>query len=904
CPGSALFLFKTKFADGKIKRYLHTGDFRACPRQVLHSAIAQPDNPQIDILYLDTTYLNERYCFPAQEQVVNAIIQLIKEVIKNGELLPLKRMKKTIKEQEDKSQMVLDQWFKGKPKEEELTHSDSDLNKEEEDSIEILDTNLSTASMNIDETEQKCVSLQDSKILIVVGTYLIGKEKVFWGIAKALNSKIYVSDAKRKMIMCQENPELEALLTGNPQEASVHVMYLTKIKPEELIYYLQNLQPTFKHVMAFRPTGWAYKPSTCGAFTTSSTTDVILNTAPSYTMDLISPSYNSPTCQIFGVPYSEHSSFRELAAFIMSLNIGRIIPTVNIESEESRKEMDYWLNKWQNEKKKKKNVRIAPYSIIDYCTSQAKGIKISKPQCSCNVCKAREIWVKSQKKTSITDRINKTAIGVTIGWIFFAFLAYKIATTSVIVEIWDPYEVLGIREGELLDTIKKRFKELSRQWHPDKAPFDKKIEYEEKFINISKAYQVLTNEETRKNYEEYGHPDGKQAYSLGIALPTWLVEARNSPIVLGIYGVVFGLLLPFYVGRWWYSSSSFTKNGIRTHTMDLYFRDLRANSNCRQILDLLSASIEFKELVEQRPTDNAKLPPIITSIKDELEKRFGEKYEKNKYYIVEKSIHLVTGLLEIALAHRWLQTGMRCMEVSQMLVQAMWIHENPLVQLPFVTPEILKFMKIKKKNVRSIVQLRRMNDEEIKNIIKLSNDSEYDILKQIADAYPIMQIDDAYFKVTGYDVITPGSLVTLVIKVKYLDSASEANKKPYWWIFMADDKRDKVMIEPIKITDIVTTKTFKFQFAAPRDPGLYTYMAYIKSDSYVGTDIKKELRLDVKDFSALPPDNEIDDDISEPEDDSFAGHLKLAREQGIYAVMAGNEKKNEDSDSSDDSDDD
>ncbi|CAG8561477.1 17917_t:CDS:2, partial [Racocetra fulgida] len=154
-------------------RYLHTGDFRACPRQVLHSAIAQPDNPPIDILYLDTTYLNGRYCFPAQEQVVNAIILLIKEAIKNGGLLPLKRTK-TIKEQEDKSQMVLDQWFKGKSKEASI-NPDSDLNQE--DSIEILDTNLSTASMNIDETEQKCVGLQDSKILIVVGTYLIGKEK-------------------------------------------------------------------------------------------------------------------------------------------------------------------------------------------------------------------------------------------------------------------------------------------------------------------------------------------------------------------------------------------------------------------------------------------------------------------------------------------------------------------------------------------------------------------------------------------------------------------------------------------------------------------------------------------------------------------------------------------------------
>ncbi|CAG8677436.1 10632_t:CDS:2 [Scutellospora calospora] len=256
--------------------------------------------------------------------------------------------------------MVLDQWFKGKSKETSIP-PDSGFNNEEE-SIEMLDSSLSTVNINTDEIKHKFVSLADSKILIVVGTYLIGKEKVFWGIAKALNSKIYVSDAKRKIIVCQENPELEALLTDNPREASVHVMCLTKIKPEGLICYLQNLQPTFNHVMAFRPTGWAYKPSICGTFSTSSKTEEILNSAPSYTMDLINPTYNSPTCQIFGVPYSEHSSFRELAAFIMSLNINRIIPTVNID----RKEMDYWLDKWQNEKKKNQNIRIAPYSIIDH----------------------------------------------------------------------------------------------------------------------------------------------------------------------------------------------------------------------------------------------------------------------------------------------------------------------------------------------------------------------------------------------------------------------------------------------------------------------------------------------------------------------------------------------------------
>jgi preprotein translocase subunit Sec63 len=34
---------------------------------------------------------------------------------------------------------------------------------------------------------------------------------------------------------------------------------------------------------------------------------------------------------------------------------------------------------------------------------------------------------------------------------------------------------------------------------------------------------------------------------LGIALPTWLVEAKNSPFVLGIYALAFGIGLPFFV---------------------------------------------------------------------------------------------------------------------------------------------------------------------------------------------------------------------------------------------------------------------------------------------------------------------------------------------------------------------
>ena len=79
--------------------------------------------------------------------------------------------------------------------------------------------------------------------------------------------------------------------------------------------------------MAFRPTGWAYKGQNYSAY---ATTEEILSTPSPFTIDTITPTFSTSTCQIFSVPYSEHSSFRELAAFVMSLDVKQIIPTVNI----------------------------------------------------------------------------------------------------------------------------------------------------------------------------------------------------------------------------------------------------------------------------------------------------------------------------------------------------------------------------------------------------------------------------------------------------------------------------------------------------------------------------------------------------------------------------------------------
>ena len=64
------------------------------------------------------------------------------------------------------------------------------------------------------------------------------------------------------------------------------------------------------------------------------------------------------------------------------------------------------------------------------------------------------------------------------------------------------YETLGVSKTATADEIKSAFRKLARKHHPDLAK-DKKAA-EEKFKEINEAYEVLSDPEKRKKYDEYG----------------------------------------------------------------------------------------------------------------------------------------------------------------------------------------------------------------------------------------------------------------------------------------------------------------------------------------------------------------------------------------------------------------
>lgn len=73
----------------------------------------------------------------------------------------------------------------------------------------------------------------------------------------------------------------------------------------------------------------------------------------------------------------------------------------------------------------------------------------------------------------------------------------------------DYYEVLGVSKTASKEEIKKAYRKLSKQYHPD---INKEANASEKFQEVSEAYDVLSDEQKRAQYDQFGHQDPNQGF--------------------------------------------------------------------------------------------------------------------------------------------------------------------------------------------------------------------------------------------------------------------------------------------------------------------------------------------------------------------------------------------------------
>uniref|UniRef100_A0A668TDT6 J domain-containing protein n=1 Tax=Oreochromis aureus TaxID=47969 RepID=A0A668TDT6_OREAU len=385
--------------------------------------------------------------------------------------------------------------------------------------------------------------------------------------------------------------------------------------------------------------------------------------------------------------------------------------------------------------------------------------------------------MKSQQ--SIVPTLKKAAL--LFGWLVFVLLAYKVSKLDREYQEYNPYEVLSLDPGASLSEIKKQYRVLSLKYHPDKGGD------EATFMRIAKAYAALTNEQSRQNWEMYGNPDGPGATSFGIALPAWIVDQKNSMLVLLVYGLAFMVILPVVVGTWWYRSIRYSGDQILINTTQLFmhFMCKTPNMNMKRLVMVLTAALEFDPRNNKeatiRPTDNVEVPQLIRELGNinvkKKEPPFYYPYSLKARVLV--LAHLarmdVSEELEEGRTHKSssrsgfsaprLVTIENCMKLTQMIVQGLKESKSPLLQLPHFEEEHLRYCISKKYKVRTLQDLVSLKDSDRRNMLRFLGEEKYDEVMAVLGSFPHITMDIKLQVLDDEDSsnITAGSIVTVTV---------------------------------------------------------------------------------------------------------------------------------------------